>query len=114
MVVTEILTIYKHQKHNKEAYGLGGKTKQCYRSRLRPKRYFEATKERRNVIDADILEFGGPGWMCRGHLAWLVSSKALAGIFREFEVEVLGEGVQGGVLSVVKQYGVWVRLRERR
>jgi len=94
MVVTEILTIYKPQKHNKEAYGLGGKTKQCYRSRLRPKRYFEATKERRNVIDADILEFvGRVGCVGDGTLrGWL------AGISREFEVEVLGEGVQGGVL----------------
>ena len=59
---------------------------------LRPERWLEASKSELSTMMVHDLAFGSVGRSCPGrHMAWVIMSKTLATLFRDFEVEVLNE-----------------------
>lgn len=57
-----------------------------------PERWLKASRERFNEMESRNLGFGGPSRKCPGrNVAWVAMSKLLAGLFANFDVEVLNE-----------------------
>ncbi|KAF2171691.1 hypothetical protein M409DRAFT_63306 [Zasmidium cellare ATCC 36951] len=66
-----------------------------------PERWLEASKEQLGEMESRNLGFGGPSRKCPGkNVAWVAMAKILAGLYLNFEVEVLnklgGEEGPGG------------------
>ena len=73
------------QARNKSVFGSDAES-------FRPERWTEAAKEEKYLMSTCDLSFGTAARSCPGkHLAWVVMSKFLATVLRDFEIKVCNE-----------------------